>query len=125
MAEYRRGSGPDALPQGAASALNAAAAPPIEAANADIPVVFAPGEEDPIPDDDKGLDEDQQVLVEGPYAGFRAQPKDRAGRVPRSVVRHLPQLQAAARDPSAHPTLRAYYVSVVRNLEIELSRGGR
>ena len=124
MAEYRQGTGPNRLPQGAATALNAATPPPIEVENSDIEVQFAPGEEE-IPDDLGGLDEDQQVLTEPPFAGFKAQPKDREGRIPRYVVRHLPQLQAAARDPSAHPTLRAYYMSVVRNLEIELKKGGR
>jgi len=122
MAEYRQGTGPNRLPQGGAAQVNAATPPELD--NMDIPVVFAPGEEDPL-EDERGLDEDAQILLEPPDPRFAPQPKDREGRIPRYVVRHLPQLMAAARDPNAHPTLRAYYASIVRNLEREMQRGGR
>jgi hypothetical protein len=51
-------------------------------------------------------------------------PKERPGRVPRYVIRHLPQLMAAARDPSAPPTLIAIKNSIIRHLEAEQRRGG-
>ena len=132
---YRQGVGPNRLPQGAATALNAQpqprqqrpAATPPELENDDIPIEYAQGEDEPVPNDDNGLSEEMQVLLEPPNPQYRGRvmPKDREGRVPRYVVRHLPQLMAASKDPSAHPTLRAYYNSIVRHLEQEMRQGGR
>lgn len=130
--EFRQGVGPDRLPQGAAGQLNAANRPiarslPLELENTDIPVEFARGEEEPVPNDDGDVTEDMQVLLGPPEPAYKARivPKDREGRLPRYVVRHLPQLMAAAKNPTAHPTLRAFYMSVVRNLQTEMRRGGR
>ena len=43
MAEYRRGQRPNALPQGAATALNEATPDELALENPEIPVIFAPG----------------------------------------------------------------------------------
>ena len=123
MAEYQRGSGPNALPQGGASQVNAATPPP-DLENTDIPVEYDTSPEG-VPAKLGGLDEDSQVLTEPPYDGFKVPPKDRQGRLPTYVVRHSGQLQAAARDPSAHPTLRAYYRRMARDMEIEQLKGDR
>lgn len=133
MAEYRRGTGPNALPYGGAGDVNQATPPtedvagtPLDA-GAEVPVQFAPGEaDDNIPDDDNGLDEDTQVLLDHPNPDYQASmfPKDRAGRVPRYVVRHLPELMAAVRDPNAPPALLALYRAIIRQLEAEQRRGG-
>ncbi len=125
MAEYRRGQGPNALPQGGASAANAATPPPAELENMDIPVQFAPGEADPIPDGPEG-DEVLDTLLAAPFEGFRpgATPRERPGRVPKYVVRNLPLLMAAAKDPEAPPTIRALYRATIRHLEQEMRQGG-
>lgn len=121
--KFRRGQGPNALPQGAAAALNRAQ-PNFALENQDIPVEFATPQDDIVPDEAFDDDDDLGVLLADPDPRFSPTPKDRAGRIPRYVVRHLPQLQAAQRDPNAHPTLRAYYLSIVRNLEREqMNRG--
>ena len=128
MAEYRQGVGPERLPQGGATQLNANAPQAAEETfqAEEIPVLFAPGEDDPIPNDDNGLDEDTQILLEGPDPGYQPRliARDRPGRVPRYVVRHLPQLMAAVKDPNAPVTLRALYRALVRQLEDEQRLGG-
>ena len=127
--EYRRGSGSNALPQGGASQVNAAQ-PARDDMNdpaiAEVPVEYAPGEDDPIENDDSHDSENMQVLLQDPDPGYRSTllPKDRAGRVPRYVVRHLPQLMAAVKDPDAPPTLRALYNATLRHLEMEMRQGG-
>ena len=119
-AEFQRGEGSDALPYGAAALINRNM-PNFALENEDIPVEFATRDDDVVEDPMDG-DDDLGVLLAPPDPRFRPQPKDREGRLPRYVVRHLPQLQAAQRDPNAHPTLRAYYMSIVRNLEREQRR---
>ena len=121
MAEYRRGQGPDALPQGAASTLNRIT--PANAAYQDntVPVEFARDNEPDVDEDDGGLNENMQVLVSPPYAGYRSQlmSKARPYRVPRYVVRHLPTLFAASRQPDAPPTLRAMFNAIIRYMDSE------
>lgn len=123
MPEYRRGTGPDALPQGAATRLNRTT-PRITAANAGyqdntVPVQWAGGEEPE--EDDKGLSDNMQVLLSPPDEGYRppVMPRERPNRVPRYVVRHLPTMFAASRMPDAPPTLRAMFNAIVRQLETE------
>jgi len=131
MAEFRRGQGPNALPQGGAAQVNAStpaaedlAGTPLEPGG-DIPVVYARGEADPVSNDDNGLSEEAQVLLAPPNPGFAPSlmSAQGAGRVPRYVVRHLPILMAAARDPEAPVTIRALYNAVVRRLEAEMRQG--
>ena len=129
-AEYRRGTGPNALPQGGAAAINAAQPPPQDLAGtpmelgADVPVMFAPGEDDE--DETLGGSENMQILMGPSDPNFQRSlaPRDRVGRVPRSVVRHLPTLSAAAKAPDAPPTLRALYNAITRDLEQEMARRG-
>lgn len=125
--EFRRGSGPNALPQGGASQVNRSQ--PDEAdfmtENTEIPVVFASGE-DEIDDVDGGMTENMQVLASSPDREYRAsltQPA-REPRLPKYVLRHLPTLAAAAKDPDAPATIRAMYNAVVRQLGAEVRRGG-
>ena len=125
MAEYRRGQGSDALPQGAASSLNRL----LPRGGADqagyqdntVPVEFARDSEPDVDEDDKGYSENLQVLLSPPDAGYRSSvmPKDRPNRVPRYVVRHLPTLMAAARQPDAPPAVRAIFNATLRYLESE------
>ena len=132
MAEYRRGRGPDALPQGAATQLNAAnpgaedySGTPMEPFGAEVPVQFAPDAEEPLPED-RTLSENMQILTAPPNPQF-APPfmsKRRMGRVPQTVVRSLPLLMAASRDPEAPAALRALYRRTVRDLEDEMHRDG-
>lgn len=122
--KFRRGTGPNALPQGAAAALNRAQ-PNFALENTDIPVDFS-GD---IPDEveEAPANENMEVLLGDPDPAYRpaVTPRDRAGQVPRYIVRHLPQMMAAVRDPDAPPTLRAVYNAVLRQLENERARGGR
>lgn len=106
--------------------MNAAQPPPAELQNMDIPVVFAPGEEEQIDNDDSGLDETMQALLSPPIEGYRppAVPVRRPGKLPRYVVRNLPLLMAAAKDPEAPPTVRALYRATLRHLEQEMREGG-
>ena len=122
MAEYRRGTGPNALPQGAASRLNRMT--PDQAGYQDntVPVQWARGNQPEEPDeDDGGLSENMQVLLSQHDTGYRPplMAKQRATRVPRYVVRHLPTLYAASRLPDAPPTLRGMFNAVVRYMENE------
>lgn len=127
MAEYRRGQGPNALPQGAATSLNEAQ-PDLDALaleNMDVPVQYGKGDGLPIPDDDSGVSDDLSILLAPPNPNYtkRVLPKERQGRVPKYVVRHLPQFRAAATAPDAPPTLRALYNATLRQLEEERRRG--
>ena len=129
MAEYRRGQGPNALPQGGATQVNRAQ-PPDRSFTLDapeIPVQYAPEGDVGIPNVPPGASENKQILLNGPDERFRPKvaPADRAGRVPRYVVRHLPELAAAVKDPTSPPALRAIYNSVLRQLELERLYGGR
>jgi len=126
MAEVRRGVGPNALPQGAATALNRAI--PAESAYQDneVPVQFVPDsvEDDVAPDGELG--ENMEVLLSDPDEGYRPPlfARDPPGRVPARIVRHLPQLMAAARDPDAPIALKAMYKMIVRRLEQEMQSRG-
>ena len=131
MAEYRRGTGPDALPQGGASQANAATPTAsdydaLALENTDIPVQYAPNRDEQIPNDDSDVHDDLQILLEGPDPEYQPalMQKNRPGRVPSYVVAHLPQLMAAAKDPAAPPTLVALKNSIIRHLEDEQRRGG-
>lgn len=131
MAEVRRGTGPEALPFGAASELNRAAQPQQGAEDflgpgSEIPVQFETGETDQVDDFDTGTGENMQVLLEPPNPAYRAPvlSKDRPGRVPQYVVRNLPQLMAAARNPEAPIALKALFNMVTRQLEQEMRRRG-
>ena len=127
-AEYRRGTGPNALPQGAATAVNAAQPPdlagtPMEP-GADVPVMFAPeNDEEELT---AGGSENMKILLGPSDPAFQKTmaPRDRPGRVPRYVVRHLPTLSAAAKSPDAPPALRALYNAITRDLEQEMLRRG-
>lgn len=127
MAEYQRGTGPDALPQGEATALNAAQPEFTDPAIPDdIPVEFVPAQGTPIPNDDTGLGDDAAILVDHPDPDYTRSvfSNERTGRVPTYVVRHLPTLLAAAADPHAPPTIIGLKNSVIRYLEDERRRGG-
>ena len=123
MAEYTKGQGPNALPQGGASALNEMGALALE--NTEIPVQFAGGEADDIPDDDQGTADDLQVLLQPPDPNRvrSALPRERPGRIPKYTVRHLAQFRAAATAPDAPPGLRALYNATIRQLDDERRRG--
>lgn len=120
MAEYRQGVGANRLPQGAAGGLNRATPSFDITENSEIPVEYADAEPER-PLDTRGQSENKQVLLQPPNPGFAgtAVPQDRAGRVPRYIVRHLPQLSVAVKDPTAPPALRAIYAAIVRQLELE------
>jgi hypothetical protein len=126
MPEYRRGTGPDALPQGAATRLNALTPRmrPEDAGYQDntVPVQWARGNEPDMDEgDDAGLSENMQVLLSPHDVGYRApvMSKQRPNRVPAYVVRHLPEALAASRMPDAPPALRAMFNSTIRYLENE------
>ena len=48
---------------------------------------------------------------------------DPPGKVPKKIVRQLPMLMAAARDPEAPIALKAMYRMIVRRLEREMKGG--
>src|SRR3972149_4315890 len=125
MAEVQRGEGPDALPFGAATSLNRAQ-PSATASQADeTPIQFAPDTDaDELPTGSLG--ENMDVLLSDPHEGYRERlmARDRPGRGPPYIVRPLPTLMAAARNPDAPPTIRAFYNAVVRQLEAEMRHGG-
>lgn len=129
MPEYRQGTGPNRLPQGGAQQVNEAQPPKrdmvgeLALENQDVPVMFAPGEEDPI-DEGPASSEDLEILLGDPDPGF-TQPVvgRRRGRVPQYTVRHIAQFRAAAMQPDAPPTLRALYNATIRHLEAEQRNG--
>lgn len=125
MAEYRRGQGPNALPQGEATRLNEATPDELALESPDIPVIFAPGRDDPVPDDDSDLNEDLQILAAPPDPRYKGSvvPKERPGRIPKYVVRHLAEFRAAATAPDAPPSLRALFNATIRHLDDERRRG--
>ena len=125
MAEVQRGEGPNALPFGAATALNRAQPSASAFQTDEIPIQFAPDTDaDELPTGSLG--ENMDVLLSDPDEGYRERlmARDRPGRVPRYIVRHLPTLMAAARNPDAPPTIRAFYNAIVRQLEAEMRQGG-
>lgn len=123
MPEYRRGTGPNALPQGAASALTEAT--PNPGLDDDIPIQFTTKAD--LDDDEVGaVGDDMAALLDAPDPNYKPalMRGGRPGRVPQYVVRHLPALLAAAADPGAPPSLIALKNSIIRHLEDEMRRGG-
>ena len=126
MPDYRRGRGPDQLPQGAATAVNAAQLPQGGGTGlppgTEIPVQFAPeGGDDPGPD--TGLTENMQLMVGPADPRFRPTPISTQGqpnRVPAHIVRHLPILAAAARNPESPVAMKALLLFITRRLEQEM-----
>ena len=121
MAEYRKGTGPKQLPQGAASAANKAT--PSPAQPMDIPVEYATPADHPqlAPD---GQNENMDILTAPPHPGYTPSTVTPTSPqvVPKSVVRNLPTLMAAANDPGAPLTLKALYRSIVFELERQRSQ---
>jgi hypothetical protein len=120
MADYKRGSGPQQLPQGAASKANAATPDPAQ--QMDIPVQYAgPADHPQLPPD--GQNENMDILTAHPNPNYTPPliPQTQPQVVPASVVRNLPRLMAAARDPDAPETIKALYRSIV--FELERQRG--
>lgn len=128
MADIRRGTGPDALPQGAASQLNAAAIPPqpgmLEGPGAEVPVEFAKRAD--VEDESLGpLSENMEILLGQPNPGYQPPAvADIPQRMPRRIVQSLPLLQAIARNPDSPPAAKAMYRWAVRRLEQEMRQGG-
>jgi len=116
LAEYRKGTGPKQLPQGAASAVNRATPAPAE--QMDIPVQYASSADHPtLPPD--GQDDNLDILTAPPHPGYTPSliPRSKPSQIPQSVVRNLPRLMAAATDPDAPETVRALYQSLVWELQ--------
>jgi hypothetical protein len=120
LAEYRKGTGPQQLPQGAASAANKATPSPQQPM--DIPVQYATEADHPqLPPD--GQNDNLDILTADPHPAYTPPLVNRTGPgvVPTSVVRNLPRLMAAAMDPEAPESLKALYHSIV--FELERQRG--
>lgn len=120
MADYQRGSGPQQLPQGAASAANRAT--PSSYPEANIPVQYAgTGDHPPIPPD--GQNDNMDILTAPPHPGYQPPvvPQATPAQVPQSVVRNLPRLMAAAMDPDAPVSVKALYKAII--FELERQRG--
>jgi hypothetical protein len=103
------------LPQGGATQANEATPTPaagIQVQQPEAPVIYAPREEDPVDDNDAGLSENMEILAAPPDPGFSPNPMRPMGRVPRSVVRNLPVLMAASRDPEAPRAIKAIYKAI-------------
>jgi hypothetical protein len=103
------------LPQGGATQANEGTptpAPGPDVSPQEAPVIYAPREEDPVDENDGGLSENMQILAAPPDPGFSPNPMRPMGRVPRSVVRNLPILMAASRDPEAPRSIKAIYKAI-------------
>ena len=130
MAEYRRGTGPNALPQGGAAAINAAQPAPQDILpsttsggglpdGTEIPVEFGQPEDDL----DTGLSENMSILTGPADPAFKSTPiQTRKGpdRVPSHIVANMPILQAAARNPESPIAMTALYRFIARRLEREM-----
>lgn len=119
MAEMQKGTGPDALPQGAATQLNDSAAPPAQQPDLmpqDIPVQYAAAPK--IEGASMKGSENLNILTNPADPNFRpaAQPLN---RVPKRVARNLPLLQAASKDPEAPRAIKALYRAIITKLEEE------
>ena len=131
MAEYQRGQGSDALPQGGASQVNASTPgasqfDQLAMESPEVPVDFVPGNHGmAVPPTNDDLDEDMQILADGPDPG-RVVPmvKQNPNRLPKYIIRHLPQFRAAAMAPDAPPAMLALYKAAIRQLEDEQRRAG-
>jgi len=127
MPEMQRGTGPDALPQGAAQQLNRSAAPAAQQPNmapdpADIPVEYANPPK--IASNDLRSSENNQLLTAPAEPNFRAAPGSEGGKIPRSLVRYLPIMGIAAKDPAAPRSLQAFYEAAVAALDQEVNGAG-
>lgn len=111
--------GSQQLPQGGASQANALASDPLADPMTNPPVIMAPREEDPITDDDLGNDDDLSILAAPPDPGWTPNPMRPMGRVPKYVVRNLPQMMIASRDPEAPRSLKAMYKAIAAAVERE------
>lgn len=124
MAEYQRGTGPDALPQGEATKLNENAAPPAQGPDLrpgarlqqDIPVEY--GDPQPVPTNDPSLSDNMQLLT-GPSDPMYKAPPAKPGRVPKSFARALPLLAVMSKNPDAPPAMKAMYRAGIAALEAE------
>lgn len=128
-AEFTAGTGPDRLPAGEATDLNAGLAVAESVAPVAPPVAdprqrlsgieFADGSEEALPPSGDPMDE----VLFGPAEGLgRGRPVlDVNARVPQDVVRNLPLLQRAAADPQSPPAL----VAAMRLIERQMQRQGR
>jgi len=90
----------------------------------DIPVSFARDNEPEMEEDDTRENENMQVLMSPPDAGYRNSviPKGRPGRVPTYVVRNLQRLRTQANNPEAPVLLKAALNYYLWELERERSR---
>ena len=113
MAEYRRGSGPQQLPQGGAKAANDALNP------VDIPVNYATTKDRVAPVADQTLSDNTQILIAPPHPNYQGPSSPAPLQVPAYVVRHLPRLMAAAKDPDAPVTLKALYRTIIAQLDAQ------
>jgi len=123
VAEYRRGApsvspGNQQLPFGAASAANAAIPTP---AAPIAPAIRSVPRSEPDPDA-QATTENMEILSAPPEPGYTPDPMRPLGRVPRYVVRNLPSLMMAARDPEAPRSIKALYRAVVAEIEAEQRR---
>lgn len=110
--------GSQQLPQGGATQANASVPTPDPGmAMPDLPVIYAPREEDPIDNDDSKLSENMQILAAPPDPNWAPNPMKPMRKVPQYVVRNLPLLMVAARDPEAPRAIKAMYRVAVAALE--------
>jgi hypothetical protein len=124
--EFRRGTGPDALPQGEAQNLNDAMAevPAQQEQGATAPTPEDSGVELAQPSDYEPIYEpetDDDLFLTGPTTRpdepvTTGIPTGAAG-VPADVIRNLPLLQRAAQEPGADPKLQTLVALVLRELE--------
>lgn len=131
MADYQRGTGPDALPQGGATAANAAVAAPAPGPQTqpqdpsgqpgarlqqDIPIEY--GDPQKVASNDPSLSDNMQLLTGPSDPSFQAKPPQ-GGRVPAALVRALPLLAVASKSPDAPFALKAQYRAAVAAVERE------
>lgn len=88
----------------------------------DIPVAYAsPNDQPQLPPD--GQNDNIDILTAPPHPNFAPPniPKSKPQQIPQSVVRNLPRLMAAAKDPDAPETVKALYAGIVWELERQRS----
>lgn len=112
---YQRGAGRQQLEQGGATQANAGV--PSAQEPPDIAVEYANPE--PIASADLRDSENSQLLSSPADPNFRPSPARGHGKVPRYILRNLPLLAVASKDPEAPVVLRAYYRALVARLEAE------
>lgn len=84
----------------------------------DIPVQYATAaDHPPLPPD--GQNDNLDILTAPPHPGYEPPlvPRATPQQIPQSVVRNLPRLMAAARDPDAPESVKALYKALVWELE--------